>query len=140
AGGHTIRMTLPVLEHLRSRIHRDGPISFYDFMETVLYHPEFGYYSSPRDPIGREGDFYTSADLDPIFGKLIARKFAQMAAEIAVPPEAFTIVELGAGRGLLARDILTHTRFPYKILERSSMMRARQRKLLAEQEVEWIED
>ena len=94
----------PLVTHIRARIQRDGPLSFRDFMEEALYHPQFGYYTSARNPIGREGDFYTSSDLDPIFGKLLARKFTQMASTLGVPADAFTIVELGAGRGLLARD------------------------------------
>jgi SAM-dependent MidA family methyltransferase len=108
-------------------------------MEEALYHPEFGYYNSTRNPIGRQGDFYTSSDLDPIFGKLLARKFAQMASALGVSPEAFTIVELGAGRGLLARQILEHHHFPYRILERSAAMRERQRGSLQGFEVEWLE-
>jgi len=108
-------------------------------MEEALYHPEFGYYNSTRNPIGRQGDFYTSSDLDPIFGKLLARKFAQMASALGVSPEAFTIVELGAGRGLLARQILEHHHFPYRILERSAAMRERQRGSLQGFDVEWLE-
>lgn len=132
-------MSSPLVAHLRARIRNEGPLSFRDFMEEVLYHPEFGYYSSTRNPIGRQGDFYTSSDLDPIFGKLLARKFAQMASGLGVSPEAFTIVELGAGRGLLARQILEHHHFPYRILERSAAMRERQRESLQGFDVEWIE-
>ena len=132
-------MSPPLVTHLRSRIRNEGPLSFRDFMEEALYHPEFGYYNSTRNPIGRQGDFYTSSDLDPIFGKLLARKFAQMASALGVSPEAFTIVELGAGRGLLARQILEHHHFPYRILERSAAMRERQRGSLQGFEVEWLE-
>ena len=67
-------------------------------MEEVL---RFYYYSS-RNPIGPAGDFYTSADLDPILGRLLAKQFQQWAAGF----DTFTIIELGAGKGLLARDIL----------------------------------
>ena len=109
-------------------------------MEQALYHPEFGYYSSPRNPLGRDGDFYTSSDLDPVFGKLLARRFTALSKEINIPAESFTIVELGAGRGLLARDILQSQKFPYRILERSADMRERQREVLQAFEVEWIED
>lgn len=109
-------------------------------MEEVLYHPEFGYYTSARNPIGRQGDFYTSSDLDPVFGKLLARKFEQMAEALGVRPEAFTIVELGAGRGLLAREILQHQPFPYCILERSAAMRARQRENLSGLNIDWIDE
>jgi len=108
-------------------------------MEEALYHPQFGYYSSPQNPLGRDGDFYTSADLDPVFGKLLAQRFKAMAAELNVPPESFTIVELGAGRGLLAREILHTQKFPYRILERSSAMRERQGCVLQGFDVEWIE-
>jgi SAM-dependent MidA family methyltransferase len=133
-------MSPPLVTHLRARIRNEGPLSFRDFMEEALYHPEFGYYNSTRNPIGRQGDFYTSSDLDPIFGKLLARKFAQMASALGVSPEAFTIVELGAGRGLLARQILEHHHFPYRILERSAPMRERQRGSLQGFDVEWLED
>ena len=127
-------------EYLRSRISKEGPLSFHDFMEEVLYHPEYGYYCSTRNPIGREGDFYTSSDLDPVFGKLLAQKFAEMAETIGVAPHEFSIVELGAGRGLLAREILRHCSFPYLILERSAAMWARQRENLQGTNVTWVEE
>jgi SAM-dependent MidA family methyltransferase len=101
-------------------------------MEEVLRF----YYSSPRNPIGTEGDFYTSADLDPIFGQLLAKQFEQWAAEF----NTFTVVELGAGKGLLARDILQHRRFPYMILERSAEMRRRQQELLKDFDVTWLDE
>jgi SAM-dependent MidA family methyltransferase len=94
------------------------------------------YYSSPRSPIGIDGDFYTSADLDPIFGQLLAKQFEQW----AVAYETFTIVELGAGKGLLARDILQQRRFPYMILERSPSMRLHQQELLRNYDVRWIDE
>ena len=101
-------------------------------MEEVLRF----YYSSPRTPIGIEGDFYTSSDLDPIFGQLLATQFEQWAAAF----DSFTVVELGAGKGLLARDILQHRRFPYLILERSPVMRRRQQELLQDYDVTWIDE
>src|SRR5262249_29464015 len=110
-------------EQLRNRIRQTGPIPFSQYMEQVLVH----YYASERNPIGTEGDYYTSADLDPIFGQLLARQFQQMAEEF----DSFTLIELGAGKGLLARDILSHTRFPYMILEKSPAMRRRQEQELA---------
>lgn len=133
-------MNSPLVELLRQRIREHGPLSFRDFMEAALYHPQFGYYSSLRNPLGRDGDFYTSADLDPILGKLLARRFSAMAEELNVPNESFTIVELGAGRGLLARDILHEQKFSYRILERSAAMRERQRDVLQGFDVEWIDD
>jgi SAM-dependent MidA family methyltransferase len=133
-------MDSPLIQHLKARIQRDGPLSFRDFMEEALYHPEFGYYTSSRNPLGRAGDFYTSSDLDPVFGKLLAMKFQEMAATLDVPRESFTIVELGAGRGLLARQILDQARFRYCILERSAAMRERQRETLSGLPVEWIDE
>jgi len=109
-------------------------------MDEALYHPEFGYHTSARNPIGRQGDFYTSSDLDPIFAKLLARKFSRMAAALGIAPESFTILELGAGRGLLAREILQHQRFRYSILERSASMRERQREHLKGFDVDWLDD
>src|SRR5215471_14361148 len=133
-------MDSPLVELLRARIREHGLLSFRDFMDAALYHPQFGYYASPRNPLGYEGDFYTSADLDPVFGKLLARRFTAMAEELNVPLDSFAIVELGAGRGLLARDILQSQRFPYRILERSAAMRDRQRDVLKAYNVEWIGD
>jgi len=101
-------------------------------MEEVLRF----YYSSSRNPIGLDGDFYTSADLDPILGRLLAKQFQQWAGEF----DTFTIVELGAGKGLLARDILETADFDYMILERSPAMRERQQELLAGYHVQWIDE
>jgi SAM-dependent MidA family methyltransferase len=120
------------VEQLRKRIREQGPLSFRDYMEEVLRF----YYSSDRNPIGPEGDFYTSADLDPILGRLLARQFQQWAAEF----DRFTIIELGAGKGLLARDILETADFEYLILERSPSMRARQQAVLASYNVRWIDE
>jgi SAM-dependent MidA family methyltransferase len=123
-------------EYLRDRIRTEGPLSFHDYMEAVLYQPGLGYYDSSKPRIGTEGDFYTSSDLDPIFGKLLARQFETWSAEF----DDFTVVELGAGKGLLARDVLTQRRFRYLILERSPSMRAHQQSWLAGLDVEWIDE
>jgi SAM-dependent MidA family methyltransferase len=121
-----------LVERLRKQIQEKGPLSFRDYMEEVLRF----YYASARNPIGREGDYYTSADLDPVFGKLLAAQFTQWSAEF----DSFGIIELGAGNGLLARDILEHGRFPYFILERSPAMRARQQESLRDYDVRWIDE
>ena len=132
-------MNAPLISHLQARIRESGPIPFRDFMEDVLYHPDFGYYTSSSDRIGREGDFVTSSDIDPVFGKLLAQRFSEMSDSMGVSPEAFTIVELGAGRGILAREILRHQAFPYRIIERSAAMREGQRANLAGFGVEWVD-
>jgi SAM-dependent MidA family methyltransferase len=91
------------------RIEREGPITFATFMQIALYEPGLGYYTSARERIGWQGDFYTSPDVSPIFGGLIAKQLAEMWRIIDSPPD-FTVVEMGAGKGLLCRDILDYLR------------------------------
>lgn len=90
-------------ELLAARIRRDGPIPFADFMRECLYHPVHGYYS--KGEAQRFADYYTSVDVHPIFGRLLARKFAEMWERLERPKE-FLLVEAGAGVGRLAAHIL----------------------------------
>src|SRR5512137_1838752 len=94
---------------LRDRIRERGKIPFAEFMDLVLYHPREGYYFSPRERIGPEGDYYTSPHVHPAFGQLLARQFYQM-WNILDRPSPFTLVEWGAGKGLLCSHILTYCR------------------------------
>jgi len=73
-------------------------------MSECLYHPEFGYYNSPA-ATARLRDYYTSVDLHPIFGRLLARQLAEM-WELLGRPAPFLAAELGAGTGKLAAQIL----------------------------------
>jgi SAM-dependent MidA family methyltransferase len=91
----------PAGEILRDLIRRDGPISFRQFMETALYHPEVGYYRRPHDPFGVSGDFFTAEQVQPAFGLLIAAAIRGLHVEMGAPDD-FTVVELGAGRGEMA--------------------------------------
>ena len=84
---------------------RSGPITFARFMDLALYHPTLGYYSSGPDPIGASGDFYTSPGAHPVFGALLAIQLTDMWDKLGNPTPFYT-VELGAGSGLLASDIL----------------------------------
>lgn len=93
----------PLEELLAERIRRYGPIPFADFMRECLYHPVHGYYSKAESQ--RFVDYYTSVDLHPIFGRLLARKFAEMWEQLGQPKE-FVLVEAGAGVGRLASHIL----------------------------------
>jgi SAM-dependent MidA family methyltransferase len=70
-------------------------------MEVALYHPEHGYYRRARDPFGKEGDFFTAEQLQPVFGILMAARIRQLHREMGAPEE-FTVVELGAGRREMA--------------------------------------
>ena len=90
-------------ELLAERIRRFGPIPFADFMRECLYHPVHGYYSKAESQ--RFVDYYTSVDVHPIFGRLLARKFVEMWEQIDQPKE-FVLVEVGAGVGRLGLHIL----------------------------------
>ena len=129
-----------LVEKLVARIERDGPISFAAFMEAALYDPEFGYYMTAGPCIGREGDYYTSLDVHPIFAELVGQQIAQAADEI-VPSGEFTIVEMGAGKGLLAQHLLNAyrrdkpdflARLRYLLVERSPAMVETQKQRLLE--------
>ena len=129
---------------ISSEIIKSGPIPFVRFMELALYHPQYGYYMRQSDgvdhgPIGWSGDFYTSSDVHPILGRAIATQARQM-DELLGRPTPFTIVEMGAGKGLLARDCLAAihagqddfaSRVRYVLIERSPVMRNLQRQNLA---------
>ena len=83
---------------IRDEIARSGPISFRRFMELALYHPTYGYYLRPdRDPFGRDGDFFTAEQIQPVFGRLIAARIRGLYREMGEPSD-FAVVELGAGR------------------------------------------
>jgi SAM-dependent MidA family methyltransferase len=89
-------------------------------MSLALYHPEHGYYARAARRTGRNGDFFTSVDVGPLFGKLLARQFADMwrtagspqpgiaTPDSGSPPadRGFDLVEAAASNGQLARDVL----------------------------------
>src|ERR1700683_818712 len=99
----TSATSTPLARILAERMSRTGPIPFAEFMRECLYHPEFGYYS--RKDGQRFADFYTSVDVHPIFGRLLARQLAEMWAMLG-RPESFRAVEGGPGTGRLAAHIL----------------------------------
>lgn len=129
---------------ISAEISKDGPIPFVRFMELALYHPQYGYYMrqpdrADQERIGWSGDFYTSSDVHPILGRALAAQARQM-DELLGHPTPFTIVEMGAGKGLLARDCLAaihaaqddfSSRVRYVLIERSPAMQALQRQNLA---------
>lgn len=91
---------------LRDEIRHRGPISFRDYMDACLYHPEHGYYASGEARTGRRGHFLTSPELDPAFGALWCRAFEEL-WEACGSPDDFTIVELGPGEGGFAAALLS---------------------------------
>jgi SAM-dependent MidA family methyltransferase len=97
----------PLAGLLAERIRRFGPITFAEYMRECLYHPVHGYYSQPESR--RFVDYYTSVDVHPIFGRLLARQFAEMWEQLGRPAE-FWLVEGAAGTGHLASHILEFAR------------------------------
>lgn len=129
-------------EIIQQKIQNEGPISFRDFMEMALYYPELGYYNSSKNKIGAEGDYYTSPNLTPLFGGLIGRQLEEMWGILGEQP--FTVVEYGAGTGLLCHDILDYLKkneklyrnLNYCIIEQSPVMQAKE-KVLLDNKVAW---
>jgi SAM-dependent MidA family methyltransferase len=92
---------------IRERIAEAGAITFADYMNLALYHPQFGYYSAGATRVGWGGDFFTSAHLHPLFGACIARQLMQM-WEALKCPAPFVVLEEGAGQGLLAKQVQSY--------------------------------
>ena len=112
-------------------------------MEWALYCPVYGYYEKEADTLGRRGDYYTSVSVGPLFGELLALQLAGWLE--GMPPgradRPVQIIEAGAHRGDLARDILSwlrqqrpevFARLEYWIVEPSDTLRRVQGTALAE--------
>ncbi|MEX1114752.1 MAG: SAM-dependent methyltransferase [Akkermansiaceae bacterium] len=124
---------------MRDQIQRDGPLAFPAFMAAALYDPEFGYYAREARQVGRDGDFFTSVSVGPLFGKLLAHRFLREWQELG-SPDRWRILECGAHDGTLAVDVLTAIRsldtrafaaLEYAIAEPLPRLQADQRKTLA---------
>jgi SAM-dependent MidA family methyltransferase len=133
-----------------SQIKERGPVPFSQFMEWCLYHPEHGYYRSERPKIGKDGDYYTSPCVHPLFGGMIAKQLSQMADLLG--GETFNVVEMGGGRGFLCEDILNWAKknrpacyrlLKYHLLESATHFLREQKERLSEYEKEgkvfWVE-
>ena len=136
-------------DSIREKIRAEGPVTFAWFMEQALYHPALGYYSSGRCEIGRRGDYFTNVSVGPLFGRLLARQFAEM-WDILGRPGDFSIVEQGAHHGDFARDVLRSAQMQspdffaalrYRIIEPFGVLRERQAETLGEftGQVSWDE-
>jgi SAM-dependent MidA family methyltransferase len=123
-------------------------ITFAQYMDWVLYHPDYGYYSTNKVNIGKHGDFLTSPRLSADFGEVLGEQFVEM-WEFLGKPQNFTLVEMGAGQGILAADILPYIQNKYSIffqnlqyiiVEKSPTFIAEQKKNLRDyQLVKWQE-
>jgi len=137
-----------LIEFIRQDIAaKGGWISFARYMELALYAPGLGYYTAGAHKFGEAGDFITAPELSPLFGRTLARQAAEIMSHSA--PH---ILELGAGSGKLAADMLAELEHlgslpdSYAILEVSADLRARQQALLCERlphlkdRVQWLDE
>jgi SAM-dependent MidA family methyltransferase len=127
----------PLAAILMDRIRSRGPITFADYMDACLYHPQYGYYAKADQRSRR--DYFTSVDARPLFGRLVARQLREMWAQLG-SPNPFSLVEAGAGTGELAKQILDfaanewsafYEAIQYVAADRSEPRRAAQINILA---------
>jgi SAM-dependent MidA family methyltransferase len=110
----------------------NGSISFDRFMALALYHPQYGYYCREPFAIGKHGDFTTAPEISPLFGACLAQACKKSFPFLS----SRHLLELGAGSGRLAVDLLTmlaqHNALPdhYFIYEISPLLRQKQQSLL----------
>lgn len=143
-----VQHSTQLCEHIRNDITAHGGwISFARYMELALYAPGLGYYTAGAHKFGEAGDFITAPELSPLFGRIVARQVA--AIMILSAPH---ILELGAGSGKLAADMLAELeqlgQLPdsYSILEISADLRERQQILIRKRlphllgRVHWLDE
>ncbi len=124
-----------------------GWISFERYMDLALYAPGLGYYSAGAHKLGRGGDFTTAPEISRLFGACVAQQCADILHDLG----GGSILEIGAGSGRLAADMLSRLetlgRLParYLILEVSADLRDRQRRTLTQRmphlhaRIEWLD-
>ncbi|MFT4177778.1 MAG: SAM-dependent methyltransferase [Luteolibacter sp.] len=129
--------TLP--DKIRAEIASRGPLAFPEFMAMALYEPGLGYYAREPRQVGRNGDFFTSVSVGPLFGHLLARRFLQWKRETGISGP-WRILEIGAHDGTLAADILdalstldetAFSELEYTILEPQAASQAAQHQKLS---------
>ncbi len=147
-----IELNSRLTEIIKQKIRdKDGVIPFSDFMNMALYYPALGYYQNQRYKIGEEGDFITAPELGHYFAHSLANSMKDLfAADGWI--ESPNILEIGAGSGALAFDLLQRLaeldRLPcrYLILEPSAELQARQKQHLNQlssellERIDWISD
>ncbi len=134
-------------DHLRSEInnHPLKSIDFAHFMALALYDPTGGYYQNPAFRIGAAGDFTTAAEISPLYAQCFANQIRSVFSDTP------TILELGAGSGRFACDLLqaleaTGLPASYCIYEVSPALREAQKNLIAAQKpgylsrIQWLSD
>lgn len=91
-------------EQIDIQIRTSGPMSVATYMGLCLTHPSKGYYRT-ADPLGAAGDFVTAPEISQMFGELIGFFCVNLWQQMG-SPKAFTLLELGPGRGTLMADML----------------------------------
>ncbi|WP_338501736.1 SAM-dependent methyltransferase [Sphingomonas kaistensis] len=113
------------------RLRSDGPLSVEAYMDACN-----AYYYATRDPLGAAGDFTTAPEISQMFGELVGAALTDVWRRAGAPANV-RYVELGPGRGTLARDALRVMRSagltpPVHLVEISPTLRAAQAALLGE--------
>lgn len=135
-----------VLARILEAIGTSGEIPFEQYMEMALYEPGLGYYSAGLHKLGRSGDFVTAPEIGSLFAACLAGQCADIGEELG----AYEVLEVGAGTGRLAVDLLrqvdpSHAPARYRILERSADLQQVQKELISREapawadRVEWLE-
>ena len=124
----------PLATRAVDRIHRLGPLSFSELLELALYDPELGFFETAGGAGRRGADFITSPEVGALFGAVLARALDSWWEGLG-RPDPYVVVEAGAGRGALARDVLAARpdcapALRYVLVERSEHQRASQAALL----------
>jgi len=140
--------TTPLEERLIELIKLKGPMTVADYMADALGHPHDGYYMSEQ-AIGAEGDFTTAPEISQVFGELIGLWLVEAWRGMG-SPEAFNLIELGPGRGVLMADMLRAARLrpdftkaaQVWLLETSGRLRHEQQKRLRASDVKplWADE
>lgn len=134
-----LALSARLIAHIGAEIARAGPISFRRYMDLALYAPGMGYYAAGSRKFGSAGDFITAPEL----GGLLAESWASALTPVLRAYAHPQILELGAGSGALAVDLLralARRDVPlqrYAILERSADLRERQQLRIAHELPEW---
>lgn len=115
------------MKEVERRIHEAigdrGPITFAEFMDLALYSPG-AFYHAP--PVGADAHFVTSPHVHDAFALLVSEALRRMWAQSG-RPAPFRVVEVGAGDGTLARQLLDQLHdipIAYTAVERSEGARS----------------
>jgi SAM-dependent MidA family methyltransferase len=126
---------------IAERVHRLGPLSFADYLDLALYHPDGGFYAAGGGA-GRRRDFLTSPEVGGLFGAVLARALDAWWDELG-RPDPFVVVEAAAGTGTLARAILDAApacapALRYVLVERSEALREQQAGVVPLEPPHWV--